>query len=418
MPPNVAKLLSLSPMYKAAIIGAGASGCFCAVEMKRRHPDWDIVVLESAPAPLQKLAITGGGRCNLTNSFNEVGSLREVYPRGEQLMKRGLREFDQNDCMAWWEREGVRLVVQDDQCVFPRSQDAMQLVHTLERLMSRLGVRLRCRCKVISISDLRSSGGCGYQISLASGEHLEADRVVVSVGGCSSEVLGRILPQGVPLTPTVPSLFTLRLDDEKLRQLGGTVVRDATLSIAGTAHRSRGIVLITDWGVSGPATLRLSSYAARTLSQMQYKGRLIINWLSLNEMQTADMLEGLVGGSKAGGRQLANTRPEELTDRLWRHIIARSALRPDIRCSEIGSKGLSRLKNSLCADCYDILGRARFKEEFVTCGGVDLAAINLNTLEVKGFPGLFVTGEALDMDAVTGGFNLQAAWTTGYIAAK
>ena len=145
MPPNVAKLLSLSPMYKAAIIGAGASGCFCAVEMKRRHPDWDIVVLESAPAPLQKLAITGGGRCNLTNSFNEVGSLREVYPRGEQLMKRGLREFDQNDCMAWWEREGVRLVVQDDQCVFPRSQDAMQLVHTLERLMSRLGVRMRCR---------------------------------------------------------------------------------------------------------------------------------------------------------------------------------------------------------------------------------------------------------------------------------
>ena len=343
MPPNVAKLLSLSPMYKAAIIGAGASGCFCAVEMKRRHPDWDIVVLESAPAPLQKLAITGGGRCNLTNSFNEVGSLREVYPRGEQLMKRGLREFDQNDCMAWWEREGVRLVVQDDQCVFPRSQDAMQLVHTLERLMSRLGVRLRCRCKVISISDLRSSGGCGYHISLASGERLEADRVVVSVGGCSSEVLGRILPQGVPLTPTVPSLFTLRLDDEKLRQLGGTVVSDATLSIAGTAHRSRGIVLITDWGVSGPATLRLSSYAARTLSQMQYKGRLIINWLSLNEMQTADMLEGLVGGSKAGGRQLANTRPEELTDRLWRHIIARSALRPDIRCSEIGSKGLSRL---------------------------------------------------------------------------
>ena len=151
---------------------------------------------------------------------------------------------------------------------------------------------------------------------------------------------------------------------------------------------------------------------------MQYKGRLIINWLSLNEMQTADMLEGLVGGSKAGGRQLANTRPEELTDRLWRHIIARSALRPDIRCSEIGSKGLSRLKNSLCADCYDILGRARFKEEFVTCGGVDLAGVNLNTLEVKGFPGLYVTGEALDMDAVTGGFNLQAAWTTGYIAAK
>ena len=382
---------------KIAIIGGGAAGCFCAIGLKRRLPDAEVTVYEAGPKLLAKVAVTGGGRCNLTNSFRDVRRLGEVYPRGEQLMRRALAAFSHEDTMRWFEAEGVRLTIQEDQCVFPVSQDAMQIVRTLERCLREAGVRVRLNAPVERVGDL------------------DADRVVVTVGGSSREKLERLLPTGVEVTPCVPSLFTLKIPDAGLRALMGTVVEQASLAVAGTKFRAAGTLLLTDWGVSGPATLRLSSYAARHLAENGYAGTLLVNWLDAPEAAAREWMAA--AAAEHPQKQAAGTPPAGLTARLWRHLLGRAGLREDLRWAELGSKGAARLASTLTADAYPVAGRARFKEEFVTCGGVALSGVNLNTLESKVRPGLYFAGEALDVDAVTGGFNLQAAWSTAALVA-
>ena len=382
---------------KIAIIGGGAAGCFCAIGLKRRLPDAEVTVYEAGPKLLAKVAVTGGGRCNLTNSFRDVRRLGEVYPRGEQLMRRALAAFSHEDTMRWFEAEGVRLTVQEDQCVFPVSQDAMQIVRTLERCLREAGVRVRLNAPVERVGDL------------------DADRVVVTVGGSSREKLERLLPAGVEVTPCVPSLFTLKIPDAGLRALMGTVVEQASLALAGTKFRAAGTLLLTDWGVSGPATLRLSSYAARHLAENGYAGTLLVNWLDAPEAAAREWMAA--AAAEHPQKQAAGTPPAGLTARLWRHLLGRAGLREDLRWAELGSKGAARLASTLTADAYPVAGRARFKEEFVTCGGVAMSGVNLNTLESKVRPGLYFAGEALDVDAVTGGFNLQAAWSTAALVA-
>lgn len=391
---------------KIVVIGAGAAGCFCAIEIKRRLPAASVTVLEKGPKALAKVALTGGGRCNLTNTFAEVSRLSEVYPRGEQLMKRALRAFSQEDTMRWFEKEGVRLTVQDDQCVFPVSQDAMQIVKTLLNLMRRMGVDLRCGCPVQAIRPQTE----GFLISSAE-DSFTADYVIVTTGGGAV----RMLPEDIAIEKPVPSLFTLTIEDKGLRALAGTLATEATLSLAGTKLRSNGTLLITDWGVSGPATLKLSSYAARQLSDNGYKGTLLINYISLPETEILDWIDGMTQAE--GKKQITSTPVPGVTQRLWRHLVARAALREDIRWAELGSKGRARLAQVISADSYPIAGRCHFKEEFVTCGGVSLKEIDINTLQSRRYPGLYFAGEVLDVDAVTGGFNLQAAWSMAMLAA-
>ena len=387
-------------MKRIAVIGAGAAGCFCAAELRRRLPTVKVDVYESGPKPLAKVAITGGGRCNLTNSFEGIRSLGEAYPRGERLMKRLLRVFSQEDTWRWFEDAGVPLVLQDDHCVFPRSQDAMDIVHALLRRME--GVNLLLRTPVHSIGPDLTVDGEAY------------DAVVVTTGGA---------PKGLPLlegldlewVPTAPSLFTFTIQDEGLRALMGLVV-EATVSIPGTTFKADGPLLITDWGLSGPAVLKLSSYAARHLHDAGYKAPLSVNWLSLSEAETRALLEEL---STANPRkQVSNTPPAGLQARLWNYLTVKAGLRLDIRWAELGSKGLNKLVNTLAQDSYTIAGKTKFRDEFVTCGGVALSNLNPATLESKQYPGLYFAGEVLDIDAITGGFNLQAAWTTGYVAAQ
>ena len=387
-------------MKRIAVIGAGAAGCFCAAELRRRRPAVKVDVYESGPKPLAKVAITGGGRCNLTNSFEGIRSLGEAYPRGERLMKRLLRVFSQEDTWRWFEDAGVPLVLQDDHCVFPRSQDAMDIVHALLRRME--GVNLLLRTPVHSIGPDLTVDGEAY------------DAVVVTTGGA---------PKGLPLlegldlewVPTLPSLFTFTIQDEGLRALMGLVV-EATVSIPGTTFKADGPLLITDWGLSGPAVLKLSSYAARHLHDAGYKAPLSVNWLSLSEAETRALLEEL---STANPRkQVSNTPPAGLQARLWNYLTVKAGLRTDIRWAELGSKGLNKLVNTLAQDSYTIAGKTKFRDEFVTCGGVALSNLNPATLESKQYPGLYFAGEVLDIDAITGGFNLQAAWTTGYVAAQ
>ena len=392
---------------KIAIIGGGAAGCFCAIGAKRRLPETDVTLYEAGPKLLAKVALTGGGRCNLTNSFRDVERLGEVYPRGEQLMRRALRVLSPEATQQWWEAEGVRLTTQEDQCVFPVSQDAMQIVRTLERDLRVAGVRVCLRAPVERVEALADGH---FRV-----REENYDCVVVTVGGCSREKLERLLPEGVAVTPCVPSLFTLKIPDEGLRALMGTVVEQAGLSLAGTKFRAAGTLLLTDWGVSGPATLRLSSYAARHLAENGYAGTLLVNWLDAPEAEAREWIAATAAENPR--KQAAGTPPAGITARLWRHILRRAGLRDDLRWAELGAKGAARLAATLSADAYAVAGRARFKEEFVTCGGVDLAGVNINTLESRQYPGLFFAGEALDVDAVTGGFNLQAAWSTAAVVA-
>ena len=406
---------------KVAIVGAGAAGCFCAIELKRRMPSASVEVFEAGTKALAKVAITGGGRCNLTNSFEGISSLSTAYPRGDKLMKRLFRTFDQRSTWQWFENEGVKLVLQEDHCVFPASQDAMEIVNTLLARMRQAGVTLHTRHKVTGIFP-RSEGG--YTISVAepaeATKSLEyfADIVVVTTGG-SPKLSGLGMLDGLDLEiiPPVPSLFTFNLPGSPVRELMGTVVENASASLVGTKFKAAGPLLITHWGMSGPAILKLSSYAARYLAENEYSATLSVNWFGDADEQ--DVRDRIIALSKNNPqKQILNTHPSELPSRLWNYLISKCGIREDARWAELGSKGMNRLVNTLINDEYQIRGKSRFKEEFVTCGGVALSNINLNTLESKTNPGLYFAGEVLDVDAITGGFNLQAAWSMGYTVAR
>ena len=417
---------------QVAIIGAGAAGCFCAVEIRRRLPYAQVTVFEAGPKALAKVALTGGGRCNLTNTFQDIKKLEDAYPRGASVVKNAFKALSPEQTFQWWENAGVPLTVQPDGCVFPESQDAMQIVRTLERLMRSSGVQLLCGHRVTRIRSTMagSSNVMAGSSNVMAGhdrpsqfnldiegkqEPFRADAVLLAAGGLKENALRGLLPDSVAFTPTVPSLFTLKVPDSGLKALMGTVIPDARLELAGSGLSAQGILLITDWGLSGPATLKLSSYAARVLAQSAYKGQVGVNWLGADSAQVREWT--LEASSQQGRRQLSGYRPQGLSDRLWEHILKRAGVDRNCKWAEISKDQRARLEKALTCDLYPIDGRARFKEEFVTCGGVSLDSINPRTLESKTVPGLFFSGEVLDIDAITGGFNLQAAWSTGYMAA-
>lgn len=387
---------------KVAIVGAGAAGCFAAIEIKRQRPDAEVVVMEKGKKALAKVAITGGGRCNLTNSFAQVRSLEQVYPRGHRLLKKLFYHFSNEDTCNWFEREGVRLVTQEDECVFPQSQDAMEIVNTLLRLMRQLGVKLLLETKVERVKDLLA----------------EYDKVLVTVGGQTTNAHSCLLDGiDVDIVPSLPSLFSMVITDDSLRSLMGTVVEEAQLSLAGTKMKSQGALLLTHWGISGPATLKLSSLAARVLAESEYKSQVSINWLG--EYSHAEVMELLQSNIKeCAAKKLSSVYPEQLNSRLWIHLLKRAGLSAEIRWKELQGRLLNQLHNTLTNDIYKVEGKNRFKDEFVISGGVSLSSLNPKTLEAKNQPGLYFAGEATDVDAITGGFNLQAAWTMGIVAAR
>ena len=398
---------------KIAIIGAGAAGCFAAIEIKRRCPEAVVTVYESGRKALAKVAVTGGGRCNLTNSFGGVRSIEAVYPRGARLMKRLLREFSHKDAYQWFEREGIRLTTQEDNCVFPVSQDAMEIVDKLLWLMRRHGVGLKTghRVERITHDDV-------YTLQFSNGESVEADKVIVTTGG-SPKLSGLKMLDGLGLdiVDPVPSLFSLCLTNNPITDMTGTVVEDVHTSIVGTKMKAEGPLLITHWGLSGPAVLKLSSYGARLLHDCNYKAKIAVNWFgSANENEVMELLYEM--SIRHPQKQVQSVYPDRFNSRLWLHLLACAGIRPEMRWAEMGRKSFNRMAAMLTNHIFDISGKNKFKDEFVTCGGVALSNINPSTLESRHHPGLYFAGEVLDVDAITGGFNLQAAWTMGYIVAK
>ena len=383
-------------MMKTAVVGGGAAGFFLAINLKEMCPQMDVTILEASKRVLAKVEISGGGRCNCTNSFEDVVDLQSVYPRGHRLLKRLFKVFDYRDAYQWFEHRGVKLTTQEDHCVFPQSQDSHTIINLFLNEAHRLDITIKTCCKVNSLDDLS-----------------DYDFIAITTGGMKNSSLFTL--HSSLIIPPVPSLFTFNINDAQLRNLMGTVV-DATAMIPSTKMRASGPLLITHWGMSGPCILRLSSYAARLLSEHQYQMPLSVNWTSLKENEVQEEL--LAFCRQHAQKQLTTMRPFNLPQRLWSYLTEKAlAGRAHAPWGSLNQKELNRLTNMLINDTYQIAGRAPFKDEFVTCGGIDLSAVNPSTLESREHPHLYFAGEVLDIDGVTGGFNFQAAWTTAYTVA-
>lgn len=386
---------------RIAIVGGGAAGFFLAVNLKEMVADMAVTIFERSPRVLTKVEVSGGGRCNCTNSFARVTDLSQVYPRGHRLMKRLFNVFNYEDAYRWFESHGVPLVTQDDECVFPQAQDSHAIIDCFLTLAKRYQIAIEKGVKVQSLADLK-----GF------------DYVAVTTGGSpKGEGLRWLEDLGHETESPVPSLFTFSIDDERLHALMGLVVDDAVVHIPGTKLRADGALLITHWGLSGPAILRLSSYAARHLAENNYQAPLSINWLHGSEVDAQEALQEMA--VREPQKQLTTCNPFDLQQRLWSYLVEKAlADRCRIRWAEMNKKDVNRLVNVLVNDTYQIAGRAPFKDEFVTCGGVSLKAVNPVTLESRHVPRMYFAGEVLDIDGVTGGFNFQAAWTTAYTVAS
>ena len=385
---------------KTAIVGGGAAGFFLAINLKEMMPDMQVTIFERSQHVLAKVEISGGGRCNCTNSFEEVTDLSQVYPRGHRLLKRLFNNFDYRDAYRWFEEHGVPLVTQDDQCVFPQAQDSHAIIDCFLSLARRYHIDIQKGCKVQSLEDVK-----------------DYDNVVVTTGGSpKGEGLSWLAELGHEIETPVPSLFTFAIHDKPLQALMG-VVTDVEAMISGTKLRASGPLLITHWGMSGPAILKLSSHAARYLAEKNYQTPLAVRWLSLTDQEITTLLFEQVATQPK--KQLTTYNPFGLQQRLWAYLVEKALdARHQIRWTEMNKKDVNRLVNVLLNDTYQIAGRAPFKDEFVTCGGVSLKAVNPSTLESRHVPHLYFAGEVLDIDGITGGFNFQAAWTTAYTVAS
>ena len=371
-----------------AIIGGGAAGFFLAINVKELMPELDVTIFEQQKKVLAKVEISGGGRCNCTNTFAEVTDLKQVYPRGAQLLKRLFKQFGPIDAYRWFEQHGVPLTVQEDQCVFPAAQDSHAIIDCFLRETKRLGIHLQLGTKIEDAEALLQ----------------QFDDVAITIGGTPQK------------DGCVPSLFTFTIPDQGLTALQGLVVPNALVGIPATSFRSQGALLITHWGLSGPAILKLSSYAARHLAEQKYQSPLRINWTGETDAEAVRLHITYILEQNAQ-RLIDHAKPYGLQTRLWTYLLSKVELQGK-RCNELGKKGLNRLVELLTNDTYTIAGRSPYKDEFVTCGGIPLDEVDKQTLESKHTPHLFYAGEVLDIDGVTGGFNFQAAWTTAYAVAK
>jgi predicted Rossmann fold flavoprotein len=399
---------------KVAVAGGGAAGFFAAVTAAEHHPGSGVTIFEKSDDVLSKVLISGGGRCNVTNGCETIEGLCAGYPRGANFLRKTFREFSNLDAMEWFRSRGVPLVVQSDGCVFPASQNSRDIVDCFLREAWKLKVDIRTGTPVKGISSKEGSP----VLELGGTEDREEafDRVIAATGGARKQAdLQWLRKLGHDISEPVPSLFTFNMPKEPITGLMGVVVENASIAIQGTRLRAEGPLLITHWGMSGPAVLKLSSLGARLLHGMNYDFRVSVNWVNI--VNNSEVLNGLEKvRSLHSARMLMNYRPLALPERLWQFLLERSGLPGDRKWGELGRNGMNRLTSILTNDVYPVKGRTSFREEFVTCGGVGLKGVDPKTMGSRVFKNLYLAGEVLDIDGLTGGYNFQAAWTTGFIA--
>jgi predicted Rossmann fold flavoprotein len=400
---------------RLVIVGGGAAGFFAAITCAEALPGAEVVVLEKGPQFLAKVRISGGGRCNVTHACFDPRDLAAHYPRGGQALRGPFHSFQPRDTIAWFERRGVKLKTQPDGCLFPVTDSSQTIMDCFLDAARQAGVTLRADCGVERVGG-RAEGG--FELTLADSETLTCDRLLLATGGCRVPVLGRLaISLGHTLETPVSSLFTFNLETPWVRELAGVVLDSVEVSVPGHGLRERGTVLFTHWGLSGPVILRLSAWGARTLHGLNYQFPLHLNWLpSLGVEAIAAQLQARWQAQPA--RLVVNSPVPPLTARLWEKLVLAAGLSRELRWAALSRTAQHQLVQQLIRTELTVSGKSLNKDEFVTCGGVRLSEVNFKTMESRLVPGLYFAGELLDLDGLTGGFNFQAAWTTGWLAGR
>lgn len=400
---------------KLLVIGGGAAGFFCAINAARLSPNLQVVIVEKTNKLLSKVKVSGGGRCNVTHASSEVDDLLHAYPRGKHFMRKTLYQFSPADTIQWFEERGVALKTEADGRMFPTSNNSQTIIDCMLNEASKYGVQIQCQTSVESIQQHRE----GFEVELKNESTFSmfADYVCIASGGFakieSFDFISRI---GINIVPPVPSLFTFNISDKLLHALMGVSVEIAKVRIPQLKMDQEGPVLITHWGLSGPAVLKLSSYAAVDLHQLNYDFEIIVNWSpTFNE---SSMLEKLkMEKEKQHGLVLAKN-PFGLSSRFWEYLLTKSDIQLQLPWKDLPQKKLVQLSKVLCGDAYHVKGKTTFKEEFVTAGGIDISEIDPASMQSKKHPHLFFAGEVMNIDGITGGYNFQHAWSSGMIAAR
>jgi predicted Rossmann fold flavoprotein len=398
---------------KIAIVGGGAAGFFAAITCAQANPRCQVTLIEASPQPLGKVRISGGGRCNVTHACFDPAQLVQFYPRGGKSLRGAFSRFQPQDTIDWFQSRGVILKTEADGRMFPISDSSATIVSCLMEAADDAGVRLWHGTAITSV--VRTTAG--FSLATKHGQELVVDRLLLATG---SNPTGYRWAQelGHSIAPLAPSLFTFNIKDPRLTDLPGIAVKTATVSL----HKDKklthtGSVLITHWGLSGPAILKLSAWAARFLHECRYQATLTVNWLP--EFPAAKLREMLLAvKSQLPQKTIHNSCPVPIPQRLWASLLEHCEIWAGDRWAGLSNKKLDRLLQELQRSEFKITGKGVFKEEFVTCGGVKLAEIDFKTMASKVCPGLYFAGEIIDVDGVTGGFNFQNAWTTGWIAGQ
>ncbi|MGM0440660.1 MAG: NAD(P)/FAD-dependent oxidoreductase [Chlamydiota bacterium] len=397
-------------IYDVVIIGGGAAGFFAATQCAHLSPHKKILLLEQAPKPLAKLKISGGGRCNLTNACFDPKALVQNYPRGHKELRGAFSRFQPQDTIRWFESCGVELKTEDEGRVFPANDNSQTIIECLVGEAKKLGVSLKCNTQVKSLVLEDKS----FKITLSCGKTLQAFKVMLATGDSRR---GYQLAQslGHHIFPLLPSLFTLKIKNHPLKDLAGTSIERAIISLPSAKIKQEGPIMITHWGLGGPAVLKLSAWGAQHLAKLGYQTNCSIDWLpSISEK----MLRQNITRKNSKRSILNDPIIATLPKKLWAALLSRAQIDLSKRWQEISSQSKEAVLNTIKRDSYYIDGKSTFKQEFVTCGGVDLAEVDLKTCQSKKVPNLHFGGEILNIDGITGGFNFQAAWTTGYLAGQ
>lgn len=397
------------------VVGGGAAGFFAAITCAEARPAPEVILLEKSAQFLSKVRISGGGRCNVTHACEDVAELSRHYPRGGRALIGAFQRFGPADTVAWFEQRSVPLKTEPDGRMFPRSDSSQSIIDCLVHSATSSGVRLRSNCGVTGI---RTRVGGGFQLALADGDQPECDRLLFAPGGCRAAAAAELATAlGHTIEPPVPSLFTFQVALPGLNRLAGIAVEDVEVSVPGVRLRARGPLLLTHAGLSGPAILRLSAWGARVLHGADYRFGLQVNWLpDLAPEAIAAKLDALRRAQPA--RMITTVSLPPLPARLWAFLVEAAGVATITRWAELSRAAEHRLVQQLTRTVLPVNGKSLNKEEFVTCGGVRLGEIDFKTMESRIVPGLHFAGEVLDLDGLTGGFNFQAAWTTGWIAGQ
>jgi predicted Rossmann fold flavoprotein len=398
---------------RVVVAGGGAAGFFAAIRCAEAMRQAQVTVFEKGQHFLSKVRISGGGRCNVTHACFDAREASAGYPRGAQALIGPFQRFQARDTVEWFESRGVHLKVESDGRIFPQSDSSQTIIDCLLRAASEAGVKLFAGRGVESVA--RSAAG-EFELTISDGQRMICDRLLLATGGCRAALAGQLAASlGHNLEPPVPSLFTFHIETPWVRELAGVTVPLVEAAVSGTKLRERGPLLMTHWGLSGPVILRLSAWGARVLHDVNYQFPLRVNWLpSFDENAVATQLEA--SRERQAAKRVVNAPLAWLPARLWERLVLASGVEPDMRWAALSRSALRALLRQLTGTEFPVTGKSLNKDEFVTCGGVRLSEVNFKTMESRICPGVYFAGELLDIDGITGGFNFQSAWTTGWIA--